>query len=152
MHTLLSAEDRRSIVERIGKLTPEDRRRWGKMQVGQMVCHLTDAFRHALNEKDASPATGPLRRSMVKWLALKSPTKWPKGVPTRPEMKQGDGGGTPPTEFDNDRAMLLAMVDQFCQAPPGQECSHPIFGKLTTEEWMRWGWLHTDHHLRQFSR
>ena len=23
-------------------------------------------------------------------------------------------------------------------------------GRLTTGEWRRWGWLHTDHHLRQF--
>jgi hypothetical protein len=151
MRTLASAEDRRSIVERIGRLTPADRRRWGKMQPGQMLCHLTDSFRMALQEKDASPATGPLRRSMVKWLALKSPTKWPKGVPTRPEMKQG-AGGTPPVDFEQDRAALLALIERFCASPPDEKCPHPMFGHLNVEEWMRWGWLHTDHHLRQFGR
>jgi hypothetical protein len=29
---------------------------------------------------------------------------------------------------------------------------HPMFGAMTTLEWMRWGYLHTDHHLRQFGR
>jgi hypothetical protein len=27
---------------------------------------------------------------------------------------------------------------------------HPIFGELTDSERMRWGYLHMDHHLRQF--
>ncbi len=28
--------------------------------------------------------------------------------------------------------------------------SHPVFGELSEWEWMRWGYLHADHHLRQF--
>ena len=30
--------------------------------------------------------------------------------------------------------------------------SHPMFGPMTPEDWMRWGYLHADHHLRQFGR
>jgi len=26
----------------------------------------------------------------------------------------------------------------------------PIFGDMSEAEWMRWGYLHCDHHLRQF--
>ena len=151
MRTLLSADDRQTIVDRIGKLTPQDRRRWGKMQPGEMICHLTDSYRMALAETEVKLATGPLRRSMVKWVALKSPTKWPKGIPTLPEMKQGVGG-TPPSDFGEDRARLLAAVHRFYDEPPDSKCPHPIFGALTKEEWMRWGWLHADHHLRQFGR
>jgi hypothetical protein len=29
--------------------------------------------------------------------------------------------------------------------------AHPIFGAMTRRAWMRWGYLHVDHHLRQFS-
>jgi hypothetical protein len=28
--------------------------------------------------------------------------------------------------------------------------AHPIFGAMAKEEWHRWGYLHLDHHLRQF--
>jgi len=28
--------------------------------------------------------------------------------------------------------------------------AHPLFGRLTTAEWGRWGYRHMDHHLRQF--
>ena len=27
---------------------------------------------------------------------------------------------------------------------------HPVLGRLTRRQWMRWSYLHTDHHLRQF--
>jgi prephenate dehydrogenase len=30
--------------------------------------------------------------------------------------------------------------------------SHPMFGPMSPEDWMRWGYLHADHHLRQFGR
>ena len=29
---------------------------------------------------------------------------------------------------------------------------HPIFGAMSVKDWMRWGYLHADHHLRQFGR
>jgi Protein of unknown function (DUF1569) len=152
MRTLLAAEDRRCVAERIAKLTPDDRRRWGKMKVEEMVCHLIDSYAFALSEKDASEApTGPTRRKIEKWVALKCPIEWPKGIRTRPELEQGVGG-RPPTEFEKDRASLLAIFERFCKTPPKADCPHPTFGVLTPEEWMRWGWLHADHHLRQFGR
>jgi hypothetical protein len=27
---------------------------------------------------------------------------------------------------------------------------HPFLGKLSRAEWLRWAYLHMDHHLRQF--
>jgi len=151
MRTLESIADRESIVRRISALTPSDRRLWGKMSVHQMVCHLCDSYRAALGEKPVSAATGFLPQPVMKWLALRAPMKWPKGVPTRPEVEQGVGG-TAPTEFEKDRAGLLAVVARFRADLFDQSVSHPIFGSMTAQDWMRWGYLHADHHLRQFGR
>lgn len=115
-----------------------------------MVCHLCDAYRLPLGEKTASPATGFLQRTIVKWIVLQLPLKWPKGVATRPEMEQGVGG-TPPAEFERDRAGLLSIVRRFCDTAVPAE-PHPFFGTLSRQEWLRWGYLHADHHLRQFGR
>jgi hypothetical protein len=57
--------------------------------------------------------------------------------------------GTPPAEFAADRATLLLTLDEFTHAS-GPWSPHPIFGPMSTAEWMRWAYLHTDHHLRQF--
>ena len=120
------------------------------MNAHQMVCHLDDAFKLGLGERTASPATGLFQRTIMKWGALYVPMPWPHGVPTRPEMEQGVGG-TPPQEFDSDRAELLRTIERFCEpARSFVSVRHPIFGSMTADQWMRWGFLHTDHHLRQF--
>ena len=151
MKTLSSAGDLAAIRNRIALVSPTDARLWGAMSVHQMICHLTDAFGCPLGERVPAPIKGPpIPVPIYKWLALSFPAKWPKGVPTPPAMDQRIGG-TPPGDFAADRAALVLKLDQFvrCAGPWG---SHPMFGVMTAAEWMRWGYLHTDHHLRQFGR
>ncbi len=150
MRSLAVPADRESILRRIASLTQSDGRLWGRMSAHQMVCHLCDAYRLPLGEKTASPATGFLQRTIVKWIALQLSLKWPKGVATRPEMEQGLGG-TPPAEFERDRADLLSIVRRFCDNA-AVWAPHPFFGAMSRQEWLRWGYLHADHHLRQFGR
>ncbi len=149
MKTLAAAEDRAEIRARIERLTPSQQRLWGKMTVDGMICHLADSFRHPLGEKLASDSPPPLPRGFYKWIALRMPMKWPKGVPTRPEMEQGVGGSSP-TEFEIDRRKLLQLMERFAKSSTTERPGHPIFGSMTEGEWMRWGYLHVDHHLRQF--
>jgi hypothetical protein len=60
-------------------------------------------------------------------------------------------GGTPPAELERDKGQLLKLIERFTTLPNGlEQQSHPFFGRMTEREWMRWGYLHTDHHLRQF--
>lgn len=120
------------------------------MSAHQMVCHLCDAYRLPLGEKTASSTTGFLPPTVMKWIALQLPAKWPHGVATRPEMEQGVGG-TPPVEFERDRAELLSIVRRFCDTA-ALPAPHPFFGAMSRQEWLRWGYLHADHHLRQFGR
>ena len=74
--------------------------------------------------------------------------QWPHGVATRPEMEQGIGG-TAPVEFLEDREKLVALIERFVKK--GFDwAEHPVFGEMSEKDWMRWGYLHCDHHLRQF--
>ncbi len=116
-----------------------------------MVCHLCDSYRFALGEKSISMATGFLQRTLIKFLALRAPMKWPRGTPTRPEVEQGVGG-TAPLEFEKDRGQLLSIIGRFCSSAIDPNIQHPFFGPMTRQNWMRWGYLHADHHLRQFGR
>jgi hypothetical protein len=143
--------DREEIRSRLAALSPQDAARWGSMSVHQMICHLNDSYKLALGKKTASPATSLMQRTLVKYLALRAPMQWPKGVPTRPEMEQGKGGSAP-VEFAPDLASLVATFDRFCGDLPVPLVHHPNFGRMTTSDWMRWGYLHADHHLRQFGR
>ncbi len=86
----------------------------------------------------------------MRWAALWLPLKWPHGVPTVPEC-DARGGGSAPTDFDRDKRELLELLERFTRQARGSGLQlHPFFGVMTEKEWMRWGYLHVDHHLRQF--
>lgn len=146
--TLADPKIRIQCCERAARLTPESPRIWGRMTAHQMVCHLNDSFGAGTGEKNASLATSLFSRTVMKWVALRTPLKWPQGVPTRPEMEQGIGG-TPPGDWAVDCARLRESILSFPERIQFA-ARHPIFGKLTPEEWNIWAWRHVDHHLRQF--
>ncbi len=142
--------DRLLILERLATVCPDSRASWGRMSPHQMICHLSDAFRFALGEKSATPATGPLQRAVIKFVAIYVPLRWPKGFRAPPEIEQG-AGGTSPVEFESDRAELDALVQRFSTSASNLgDRLHPVFGQMNEFEWLRWGYLHADHHLRQF--
>jgi hypothetical protein len=145
--TLDDPASRQSINARISKLNPDSPRRWGKMSSHQMLCHLADSYRGVIGEREVSPRKMPIPRPLLRWLILNAP--WPKNAPTRPEVDQLVSG-TALTEFEADRVGLLDAIDRFCAAPDSLRTRHPILGNLDHKDWMRWGYLHADHHLRQF--
>ena len=148
MKTFMVPGDRQEILERLSGLRENSTARWVRMTPHQAVCHLSDSFLACLGEMSVSSATGLFQRTLMKWGALYFPAPWPKGVPTRPEIDQVAGAGTPPADFDRDIARLRALVDRFALADSWSV--HPIFGAMKHSEWMRWAYLHMDHHLRQF--
>ncbi len=149
MHSLSNPPDRTALRARLVRVTPQAERRWGRMSAHGMLCHLTDSYGIPLGEKFASPATGPLQRTLVKFIALHTSMPWGKGFPTRPEVDQ-ECGGTQPASFGADLDRLLSTFDRFCSATSLEGTLHPFFGPLTRAEWLRWGFAHADHHLRQF--
>lgn len=146
----LDAAGTKELIERLQLVRADTPAGWGKMNAHQMVCHLNDSYALAMGLQSASEDITFLNRTLVRWIALRAPLTWPKGVPTRPEMDQL-AGGTPPAEFVRDVAALAAAIQRFGKQPRDFEFSrHPIFGDLTEWKWLRWGYLHADHHFRQF--
>jgi len=150
MKTLARPRDKAEILQRLRAVRPESVRRWGRMTAPQMMCHLSDSFRMAMGHKPVSHATGRLQRTIVKWIALYAPLPWPAGLLTRPEIDQ-ERGGTKPADFAADVAQLEALV-ALVTAPERRFDwqSHPVFGTMSGADWLRWGYVHMDHHLRQF--
>ena len=150
MKTLARDDCRAEILRRLRTVRPDSARRWGQMSARQMICHLSDACRMALTEKRVSPATSRLDRTLVKWAALYLPLKWPAGIETRPEIDQRCEG-TSPGEFAGDVAQLTVLLERVATRSRDAEWpEHPIFGRMSHASWMRWAYLHADHHLRQF--
>ena len=135
---------------RIGTVTAEDRALWGVMTVGEMICHVREAYCWALMERRPAAGSLPRMHKVIKFFALRAPMQWPKGVPTVAELKTGREGMVL-GEFERDRDGLLAALERFAAAKDNRN-GHAIFGSMQPGDWMRWGYLHADHHLRQFGR
>jgi hypothetical protein len=150
MKTLARPRDKAEILQRLHRLHPDSVRRWGRMSAHQAVCHLSDSFRMAIGQKPVSHATGLLQRTIIKWIVLFLPVPWPPGIPTRPEIDQ-ECGGTGPVAFVADVAELEELVELVsAQIGDVGRPSHPVFGRMSKSAWLRWSYLHMDHHLRQF--
>jgi hypothetical protein len=150
MKTLARGRDALEIRERLKRLRPESVRRWGKMSPHQTVCHLIDSCHMMTGEKQVSLATGLPQRTILKWTALYLPLPWPAGILTRPEIDQ-TLGGRKPFDFAVDVKELETLLKLIpTQSKSFEGLVHPIFGRLSESAWLRWAYLHIDHHLRQF--
>jgi hypothetical protein len=150
MKSLSQRQCKLELIARLEKLTPQSERRWGRMTAPQMVCHLADACRMALGQTVVSDDTSFVKRTLIKWLALYAPLQWRPGILTRPEIDQ-QVAGTCPGDFGSDVVEVKTLLDAVAKnGLHGTWPDHPVFGKMSTAQWLRWAYLHTDHHLRQF--
>jgi Protein of unknown function (DUF1569) len=146
---LATPSDTESIFLRLERLTPNAVRRWGTMTPNEMLCHLADSFGIGLGEVRPKPlSVYGIRGPLVKWVALYSPAPWPHGIqgPTELDPKRG---GTRPAQFVADRDRVITVTRRFI-VEVGDQYPHPVFGAMTRPDWLRWGWMHMDYHLRQF--
>ncbi len=136
---------KQEIINRIHTLNAQSLPQWGKMNVAQMLAHLQlpIAIAYGTHQPKGSfllRLIGPLFKS-----ALWNEKPWKQGLPTDPTFITT---GTS-KDFENEKATLLELINQFSETAIVGE-KHPIFGKMTKENWSKATWKHVDHHLRQF--
>ena len=144
MKTLFNETDRRVLIERIARLTPDRTPLWGRMNAPQMVAHLADAMRMATGDLPIRMRKTPLRYPLVKQLVVYL-LPFPKGVPTVKELQREPGAWE--TEMADLRAMLESLAARDRNGPWPV---HPAFGPLSAHAWGVLSLRHCDHHLRQF--
>jgi hypothetical protein len=149
MRSLADEADAGELRRRLGAIRADSRGLWGRMTAPQMVCHLCDACRMALGEKAVRPVAVGVRAALLKMLALYVPIRWPAGkVQTVEELDQAINPAV-----CRDFAVDVADLERLMRVLASSRAlspTHPIFGPMSHGDWMRWAWLHTDHHLRQF--
>ena len=142
--SLFDATVKQEIIDRLNKLTPQSHRQWGKMDVAQMLAHCQMPLgvatgKHKLKGSGFLKLIGPLFKGL---LFNNKPFKKNLGTDKSFIM-------TTPKEFEKEKSGLIQMINDFSISSMTNE-PHPIFGKLTKEEWSKGTWKHLDHHLMQF--
>ena len=136
--------------ERLNRLTPDSERQWGTMTPNECLTHLTDALRHPIGERPAVlPPRSWFRHVPLKWLVLWVLPRNPRGVKTRPGADP-KLEGTKPVEFARDLAELNRVTNKYLAMIPEIHTEHTRFGPMRERDWLRWWWMHMDHHMRQF--
>ena len=144
MATLLDSEGQAAILDRLGRVTPEHRAKWGRFTAHQMLCHVGDQLAVSTGDIRCAAQDTWLYRLIGKWLVIRSPLKPAPGkIQTAPEMLS-----TSPSDWSADLARCRELVTRVGSG--GGKGVHPAFGALSPRDWARLGWKHLDHHLRQF--
>ena len=135
---------KQAIVDRINKLTPESQRRWGKMDVAQMLAHvqlpISCAYgTHQVKGGFLLKLVGPLFKSI-----LYNEKPYKQGLPTDKSYVVTDA-----KNFESERQGLLEKLSRFSSENIVLE-NHPVWGKLSKDQWSKATWKHLDHHLQQF--
>ena len=138
------------VIGRIEKLSSDTQPQWGKMNVGQMLAHLSVAYEFVYTDKhDATKAKG-FKKFMLKTFVKKfvvGEKPYTKNGRTAPQFLMTDD-----KVFSDEKARLIDFMNKAQQegeaAFDGKE-SHS-FGALTKAEWNVMFYKHADHHLTQF--
>lgn len=147
MKTLFDAETHRELLERLGKLSPDSERQWGKMSPGQMMEHAARALEMATGRK---PMQQAFLGKAIGWIfkgGFLGEKPFPQNSPTGPTLIIKDE-----PDFESTRTRLTELVDEFhAQGDSGTDGNiHGFFGRLSGKQWGETQYKHLDHHLRQF--
>ena len=136
---------KRDIIDRINKLTPQTKQLWGKMNVSQMLAHIQMPILIAYGKHQPKGSfllrlIGPLFKSKL-W----DEQPYKQSLPTDPTFVMTGSE----KEFEKEKSAALELLNKFSNETIVGE-HHPVFGKLTRENWSKATWKHLDHHLKQF--
>ncbi len=146
MRSVLNPRDCAQLSQRVASVAESSTPRWGKMTALAMLSHLCRASLMALGELPVQPhgkrvfQVFPMKHLMLYALPF------PKGVPTAPELLEDEQ-----RSFAAAQALLQSLLQRIGAAPTtGMGPTHPLFGRLSWQEWGALMHKHADHHLRQF--
>ncbi len=136
----------------LGKITPESKTNWGKMNAQQMVEHVA-AFFKVSTEKIKFDLVTPeehlpkFKEFLLSDKQFRENTKAPVNVigeePLPLRYKT----------YEEAVEKLHEAVDHFeayFKNDPLKKTIHPVFGPLNFDEWVLLHYKHVTHHLRQF--
>ena len=152
LENVLHPEDKEKIISRINNLSLGSEKKWGKMTVEQMICHLLDQVNIALGKIPTEQQGNFIIRSFIGETAALNKKPWkPEKYEATKEMNQEKEGSQPSGDFENDKGKLINSLNEFVNTPEEKLSKHPLFGKMSKKKWGRIIWKNFDHHLRQFS-
>ncbi|MEO6611680.1 MAG: DUF1569 domain-containing protein [Chitinophagaceae bacterium] len=138
-----------ALTNRVNSITPQSQRQWGTMSPEQMLHHLNLATGSALGYFDLTDESYLLSRTLFKWILVDLLSEQPKGLQIPLNFK------IPPTQhfdFEYEKKLLIEIINKACNSKTTSTWGpHPLFGRMSDNEWGRLLMMHIDYHLNQFA-
>lgn len=147
MKTIFDPNTCDELVTRLGRLSADTERQWGKMSPAQMMEHAARALEMAMG-------TPPMKQlfigKLLSWAFRKEflgEQPFKQGRPTGKNFIIKDE-----PDFESTRVRLNDLITEFHEmGESGLDGNiHGFFGPLTGKQWGETQYKHVDHHLRQF--
>ena len=150
MKNLFELQTQQEIMSRINSLSANSQRRWGTMNVAQMLAHTATPFEYAMGDKKGKQSfMGMILKPFAKNVFFEEKPYKPN-LPTAPQFKIAPADQK---EFDTEKTKLVELLHRFFIKGRNTAGNYPhiFLGKITPDEWARTMYKHVDHHLRQFN-
>jgi hypothetical protein len=147
MKTLFDKDTHAELVDRLGKLTAQTERQWGKMSASQMMEHTARALEMATGDV---PMKQHILGKAIGWIfkgRFLGEQPFSKNSPTGPTLIINDE-----PDFEVTHQRLSDLIEKFhALGESGTNGNiHGFFGPLNGKQWGETQYKHVDHHLRQF--
>jgi hypothetical protein len=147
MRSVFEPETHAELLARLGQLTPDTARQWGKMTPSQMMEHTARTMEMATGQV---PMKQAFIGKAIGWIfknKFLGEQPFSKNSPTGPTLIIKDD-----PDFEATRERLSGLISHLHSlGESGTEGNiHGFFGPLTGKQWGETQYKHLDHHFRQF--
>ena len=148
MKTIFNSANNQELVNRLLSLTKNSERKWGKMNVAQMLVHCQKPLEVSDGKLEVKRNLfSKLFGGFFKKKYLIKGDDFSNNLPTAKEfLVQSD------FNFEKEQSKLVQMVQNL--GAKGESAIklqvHPFFGKMLPSEWGILFYKHLNHHLKQF--
>ncbi len=138
------------VADRLLRLQPGSRPRWGELTHAGVVQHLHGALRYSLGDM---PLVAPVGSFTLRWLIGPRAINGFLRVPRNTQFRRRDGSIVPIPLFPGGVPELITAGERFAswaQMADWRPPAHPAFGDLGRHGWSKLHYRHFEHHLGQF--
>lgn len=141
---------RNKFIPRLTTISPEAVPLWGKMNLHQMIEHMSYSFRQANGREEYTIVT-PEEHIPRMQAFLESDKPFRENTPNQllPDDPEPAKTATIPLALEELKGEIEHFFEVFARHPD-KKITNPFFGVLSYEQWVKLLYKHAWHHLRQF--
>jgi hypothetical protein len=148
MKTIFDKSIREELIGRIKGINQNNKAKWGKMNIFQMLKHNTYWNGWILGKDDHTYKQTFMGKIFGK-IALKKMIKdekpFDKNIPTSDQFKVKESNG----DLESEKSNWISLLSEY-ENYSNPNFVHDFFGKMSKEQIGILVYKHTDHHLNQF--